>query len=42
VQQLRVNVRKQFELEIMGASSQYHDPIDLAHDDDGPAVTDSQ
>jgi hypothetical protein len=35
-----VNVRKQFELEIMGASSQY--PIDLAHDDDGPAVTDSQ
>jgi hypothetical protein len=40
VQQLRVNVRKQFELEIMGASSQY--PIDLAHDDDGPAVTDSQ
>ncbi len=32
-----MNVRKQFELEIMGASSQY--PIDLAHDDDGPAVT---
>jgi hypothetical protein len=29
VQQLRVNVRKQFELEIMGASSQY--PVDLAH-----------
>ena len=28
VQKLKVNVRKQFDLEIMGASSQY--PIDLA------------
>jgi hypothetical protein len=29
-----MNVRKQLELEIMGASSQY--PIDLAHHNDGP------